>query len=42
MAIEGKVRTLYTDKTMSEAILPRTNTKAITDDKGVNLNAILD
>lgn len=42
MAIEGKIRTLYTDKTMSEALLPRTNTKAITDDKGVNLNAILD
>ena len=27
---------------MSEVLLPRTNTKAITDDKGVNLNAILD
>lgn len=41
MAIEGKITSLYTDKTMSEALLPRTNTKAITDDKGVNLNAIL-
>lgn len=42
MAIQGKITSLYTDKTMSEALLPRTNTKAITDDKGVNLNAILD
>lgn len=42
MAIEGKITSLYTDKTMSEALLPRTNTKAVTDDKGVNLNAILD
>lgn len=42
MAIKGKITSLYTDKTMSEALLPRTNTKAVTDDKGVNLNAILD
>lgn len=42
MSIQGKITSLYTDKTMSEALLPRTNTKAITDDKGVNLNAILD
>lgn len=42
MSIQGKITSLYTDKTMSEALLPRTNTKAVTDDKGVNLNAILD
>lgn len=42
MAIEGKVRTLYTDKTQQEAIFPTTKVSAVTDDEGNGLNTLLE
>lgn len=41
MAIEGKITSLYTDKNKTEAILPRTKVKAVSDDNGVGLDATL-
>ena len=42
MAVEGKVKTLYSDKAKSEALFPRTKVNAISDNEGKGLNAILD
>ena len=42
MAIEGKVRTLYTDKTQQEAIFPTTKVSAVTDDEGNGLNTLFE
>lgn len=42
MAIEGKVRTLYTDKTQQEAIFPTTKVSAVTDNEGNGLNTLLE
>lgn len=41
MAITGKVRTLFTDKTQSEALFPKTKVSAISDENGVGLDSIL-
>lgn len=41
MAIEGKITSLYTDKNKTEAILPRTKVKAVSDDNGIGLDATL-
>ena len=41
MAIEGKIKSLFSDETKAEAIFPRTKVKAISDDDGVGLDAIL-
>ena len=37
----GKVRTLFTDKTQTEALYPKTKISAISDNNGVGLEAIL-
>ena len=41
MVIEGKIKTLYSDETKSEAIFPRTKVSAISDSDGAGLDAIL-
>ena len=38
---EGNIKTLYDDKNKTEAIFPRTKTKAITNDDGVSLDTLL-
>lgn len=42
MSITGKVKTLFTDKTKTEALFPHTKVKAISDDNNVGLNVLLD
>ena len=37
----GKVRTLFTDKTQTEALFPKTKISAVSDNEGVGLEAIL-
>lgn len=39
---DAKIKTLYSDKEKAEALYPRTKIKAITDQDGVGLEAILD
>lgn len=41
MAIEGKVKTLYSDKAKSEALFPRTKVNAVSDSNNNSLEAIL-
>ena len=41
MAITGKIKTLFEDAANTIAIFPRTKTKAITDDSGTGLDALL-
>ena len=42
MAILGKITTLFSDCTKTEALFPVTKTRAVSDDNGVGLNALLD
>ena len=42
MALTGKIRSLFLDKEKTQAIFPLTSTKAVSDDNGVSLDAILD
>lgn len=42
MALTGKIRSLFLDKEKTQAIFPLTKTKAVSDDNGVGLDAILD
>lgn len=42
MAITGEIRSLYIDKERTQALLPRTKTKAVTNDQGVSLDVLLD
>jgi hypothetical protein len=41
MAIQGEIKTLYTDSSKEKVLLPVTKTKAITDDQGINLDVLL-
>jgi hypothetical protein len=41
MATTGTIMSLYSDREQQNAILPRTKTKAITDDNNKGLDAIL-
>jgi hypothetical protein len=41
MATQGKVQSLYLDRNKENLIFPRTKIKAISDDNGVGLDAIL-
>jgi hypothetical protein len=41
MAIQGKVKTLYSDKAKSEALFPRTKVNAVSDSNNNSLEAIL-
>lgn len=42
MSLTGKIMTLFADKEKSIPIFPRTKVKAISDDNGIGLDAILD
>lgn len=42
MAIIGKIKTLFEDEAHTEAIFPRTKTKAITNDNGENLDVVIE
>lgn len=42
MAFTGKIKTLFEDKDMNSPIFPRTKTRAVSDDNGIGLDAILD
>lgn len=42
MPLTGKIKNLFEDKDMTVAVFPRTKVKAISDDNGVGLDAILD
>lgn len=42
MAITGKIKTLFTDKTKTEVLFPRTKIRAVSDDNNVGLNVLLD
>lgn len=42
MSVEGKIQSLFTDREQTQAIFPTTKVKAVTDDNGVGLNAILE
>ena len=42
MSLTGKIMSLFADKEKSIPIFPRTKVKAISDDNGVGLDAILD
>lgn len=39
---DGIITTLYSDRTQTEAIFPRTKTSAVSDNEGRGLDAILD
>lgn len=38
----GKIKTLFSDKEKTEALFPRTKLKAISDDSGIGLDALLE
>ena len=40
--VTGKIETLFRDRQQQEAIFPTTKTKAVSDDNGIGLNALLD
>ena len=42
MGIEGKIKTLYSDRDEPQAIFPRTKVNAISDNDGIGLDAILE
>lgn len=42
MSLIGKIQTLFSDKEKTIPVFPRTKVKAVSDDNGVGLNAILD
>lgn len=42
MSIEGTINSLYLDYEQTKPLFPRTKTKAISDDNGVGLDALLD
>ena len=42
MALTGKIMDFFADKAMTVPAFPRTKVKAISDDNGVGLNALLD
>ena len=42
MSVEGKIQSLFTDREQTQAIFPTTKVKAVSDDNGVGLNAILE
>ena len=41
MSIMGEIRNLYIDREKTKVILPRTNTRAVSNDDGVGLEALL-
>lgn len=41
MSIMGEIRNLYIDREKTKVILPRTNTRAVSNDEGVGLEALL-
>ena len=42
MSVEGKIQSLFIDREQTQAVFPTTKIKAVTDDNGVGLNAILE
>ena len=42
MPLTGKIKNLFEDKDMTISVFPRTKVKAISDDNGVGLGALLD
>jgi len=42
MSITGKIKTLFADSAKTEALFPRTTTKAVYDDNGVSLDKLLE
>lgn len=42
MSFAGKITNLFADKAMTIPAFPRTKVKAVSDDNGVGLNALLD
>lgn len=42
MALTGKIMDFFADKAMTIPAFPRTKVKAVSDDNGVGLNALLD
>lgn len=42
MSVTGEIKNLYSDKDKTRVLLPRTKTKAISDENGVGLDALLD
>lgn len=42
MALTGKIMDFFADKAMTIPAFPRTKVKAISDDNGIGLNALLD
>ena len=42
MPINGEIKSLYLDRNETTALFPRTKTKAVSNDKGVSLEALLD
>ena len=42
MSLIGKIQTLFSDKAKTTPVFPRTKVKAVSDDNGVGLDALLD
>ena len=42
MALIGKIKTLFLDESKTTPVFPRTKVKAISDDNGIGLDAILE
>lgn len=42
MALIGKIKTLFLDESKTTPMFPRTKVKAISDDNGIGLDAILE
>lgn len=42
MSISGEIKSLYLDREENTALFPRTKTKAVSDDRGVNLDVLLE
>ena len=41
MSLIGNIQTLFSDKAKTTPVFPRTKVKAVSDDNGVGLNALL-
>ena len=40
--MEAQIKTLYTDKNKDTVLLPKTNTKAVSNSEGVGLDVLLE